>query len=280
MSTLVFGDWRDDNQQRKFPFADDALLTNGALTIPKSLFIDGRLYPIGGNEDLFLSRVSRDGSTITFAITATGAGELATASYDVTDIPESGELAFYDVYGRPAGMLLSTETALQAFSGLNSGNYDFISSQGRFATTVVVPQPEVGVRGFILPSGETVFGDVWIVGEDGVVVRKDTDGSLRVDLIGDPFATRKLCEDEEISDEDVELLQPYCALETINGIAPDAAGNFKLMPGSNDSLSNILRIVPTAQQSSDVAKHLGGESALKFVSLLIEVLGQRRFRGD
>jgi hypothetical protein len=280
MSTIVFGDWRDDNQRRKFPFADDALLTNGALEIPNSLFIDGRLYPIGGTEDLYLSSVVRAGSIISFAITATGAGELAIGGYDVTAIPENGEIAFYDTYGRPAGMLLSTETALEAFSGLNTGTYEFISEQARFATVVVVPQPEVGVRGFILPSGETIFGDVWFVGENGVVVRKDTDGSLRVDLIGDPFAARKLCEDEEIADTDVAALQAYCPLETINGIAPDADGNFKLLPGSIDSLSPLIRITPTEQQASDVARHLGGESALKYASLLISVIGQRRSTGD
>ena len=280
MSKIVFGDWRDDNGQRKYPFADDATLIGDTLTISKALFIDGRLYPVGGNEDLFLSSVTRDGSIITFAITATGAGELATGSYDVTDIPESGEIAFHDAYGRPAGMLLATEQSLEAFSGLNSGTYEFLSAQARFATAVVVPQPEVGVRGFILPDGETLFGDVWIVGEDGVVVRRDEDGSLRIDLIGDPFAARKLCDDEEISDEDVEVLQPYCPIETINGIRADDQGNYKLFVGSNESLSSILRITPVNQPSDDVAKHLGGESSLRFASLKIEALGQRRFGGE
>lgn len=279
MSKIVFGDWRDDNEQRKYPFADDATLVGDTLTIPAALFLDGRLYPIGGNEDLFLSQISRSGSIITFTISAAGPGELATAQYDVTDIPESGELAFYDVYGRPAGMLLATETTLEAFSGLNTGEYDFIITQTRFATAVVVPQSEAGVRGFILPSGETVFGDVWIVGEDGVVVRKDDDGSLRVDLIGDPFAARKECEDEEISDEDVEVLQPYCPLETINGIPADDLGNYKLLVGSNESLSTLLRIVPVVDQADDVAKHLGGASSLKFASLKIETLGERRTEG-
>ena len=279
MSKIVFGDWRDDNEQRKYPFADDSTLVGDTLTIPAALFLDGRLYPIGGNEDLFLSQVSRLGNIITFTISADGPGVLATAMYDVTDIPASGELALHDAYGRPAGMLLATETALEAFSGLNTGEYDFISSQTRFATAVIVPQPEAGVRGFILPSGETLFGDVWIVGEDGVVVRKDNDGSLRVDLIGDPFAARKACEDEDISDEDVEVLQPYCPIETINGIPADEQGNYKLLVGSNESLSTLLRIVPVVDQSSDVTKHLGGASALKFASLLIETLGERRMRG-
>ena len=279
MSKIVFGDWRDDNVQRKYPFADDATLVGADLTLPNSLFLDGRLYPVGGNETLYLNRVAREESTITFAIFATGPGELATASYDVTDIPESGELAFYDSYGRPAGMLLSSRTALEAFSGLNSGTYEFIAAETQFAPAVIVPQPEAGVRGFVLPDGETLFGDVWIVGEDGVVVRRDEDGSLRIDLIGDPFAARKLCEDEEIGDEDIDVTTPYCPLETINKIPPDEFGNYRLMVGSNESLSTILRITPVIEQSDDVAKHLGGESALKFVSIKIETLGERRMQG-
>lgn len=279
MSKIVFGDWRDDNVQRKYPFADDALLTSALLTIPNSLFLDGRLYPIGGNETLYLNRITRSGSVITFAVFATGPGELATASYDVTAIPADGQLAFYDTYGRPAGMLLSSETALQAFSGLNSGEYVFTADQTKFAPAVNVPQPEVGVRGFVLPSGDAMFGDVWIVGEDGVVVRRDTDGSLRIDIIGDPFAARKLCEDEQVGDEDVDLISPYCPLETINGIPANDLGNYRMLVGSNQSLSTLLRITPVVQQSDDVAKHLGGESALKFASLKIEMLGERRMQG-
>ena len=279
MSTLVFGDWRDDNQQRKYPFADDALLTNGTLAIPKSLFIDGRLYPIGGDENLYLYRVTREEETITFGIRS-GDDELATGSYDVTDIPENGEIAFHDDYGRPAGMLLGTEMSLRAVSGLNAGTYTFTQPQARFATAVVVPQPDVGVRGFLLPDGSFVASNVIFVGEDGAIVRKDDDGSLRIDFVGDPFARRKLCEDEETSDADVALLQAYCPIQTINGIPANDQGDYKLLVGSLESLSPVLRITPVAQPDDDVRKHLGGESALKFASLLVEVLGQRRFRGE
>lgn len=279
MSTLVFGDWRDDNQQRKYPFADDALLTNGTLTIPNSLFIDGCLYPIGGNENLYLNRITREDSTITFGIKA-GDFELAVGQYDVTDIPVTGEIAFYDAYGRPAGMLLATETSLRSFGGLNSGTYLFTQPQTRFVTAVVVPQPEIGVRGFVLPDGSFVTGDVILVGEDGAIVRRDADDSLRIDFVGDPFASRKLCDDEAAGDEDVSLLQPYCPIKTINGIPANALGDYKLLVGSNDSLSPVLRITPVSQPDDDVRKHLQGDSALKFASLLIQVLGQRRFRGE
>lgn len=280
MSNVVFNDWRTDNAARNYPFADDATLIGDDLTLSQSLFIDGRLYPIGGGPQLYLKHVTRDGSDIEFAIATEAAGILATGGYDVTDIPASGEIAFHDVYGRPAGMLLSTADSLQAFSGLNSGTYEFIVAQTRFATAVVVAQPAVGVRGFILPSGELMTGDVWLVGEDGVVLRVDDDGALRVDVIGDPYATRKLCEDDAPSDDDIEALMPYCPVETINGIAPDDNGNFQLLVGSNQSLSNILRITPGGQPSSDVTRHLEGQGALTFATLRIETLGERRLRGN
>ena len=153
-------------------------------------------------------------------------------------------------------------------------------TQTPFAPAVIVPQPEIGVRGIVTPDGDALFGDVWLVGENGVIIRRDTDGSLRIDMIGDPFTARKLCEDEEIADEDVEVLQAYCPLETINGISADDIGNYRMLVGSNESLSNILRIKPVTDQSDDVAKHLGGEESLKFVSLLIETLGERRTAGE
>ena len=279
MSKIAFNDWRAENEQRNYPFADDATMTNGTLTLAKSLFIDGRLYPIGGNEELYLIRVSRSGSTISFVIGTEIGGELATGSFDVTDIPENGEVAFFDTYGRPAGMLLATEESLQAFSGLNSGDYEFIQSQTQFATAVVVPQPDAGLRGFILPDGQIIAGEVWLIGEDGVVVRND-DGALRVDIIGDPFAARKLCEDEEPSDDTIAELEAYCPIETINGIEPDENGNYKLLVGSNQSLANILRITPGTSGTSEVTKHLEGGGALRVATIRIETLGERRTSGD
>ena len=278
MSKIAFNDWRAENTQRNYPFADDATLIGDALTLSQALFIDGRLYPVGGDESLYLARISRVGSTIEFAIATETVGELATGSYTVTSIPASGELAFYDAYGRPAGMLLSTAEALQAFSGLNAGVYSFLPAQARFATAVVVAQPDTGFRGFILPSGELVTGDVWLVGEDGVVISND-DGALRIDIIGDPFAVRKLCEDEAPSDPGVAALTAYCPLKTINGIEPDANGDFQMLVGGNQALSNILRILPGAAGSIDVTKHLEWQGALKVATLRIEALGQRRLRG-
>jgi hypothetical protein len=132
----------------------------------------------------------------------------------------------------------------------------------------------------VTDAGELFAGDVWLVGEDGVVLRRDDDGSLRIDIIGDPFAARKLCADESASDAEIEVLSPYCPIKKLNGVEPDDQGNFQMLIGSNQSLSNILRITPGSQPSSDVTKHLDGAGALTFATLRIEALGQRRLSGD
>jgi len=278
MPVITFNDWREENKRRKYPFSDNVPALSTELTIPDDLFFDGRLYPIGGTQDMYLSRITKTASSLEFAIRSSGTEELAVASFALTDIPDNDELAFFDTYGRAAGLLLAEEANLRAFSGLDIGEYTFFLSQTQFAAAVVVPQPAVGVRGILLDSGDMLAGEVWLVGEDGVVLRRDGD-TVRIDIIGDPFAARKLCEDSLTSDEDVTTLVPYCPIKTLNGIEPDDDGNFKLIAGTNASLSTILRITPGSQDSGAVTEHLGGEGTLQFATLTIELIGQRRFRG-
>jgi hypothetical protein len=75
------------------------------------------------------------------------------------------------------------------------------------------------------------------------------------------------------------VLEPYCPIKTLNGIAPDAQGNFQLISGNNQALTSILRFIPGSQGSSAVSRHLGGESEVAFATVTIEIIGQRRFRG-
>ncbi|HSN69962.1 MAG TPA: hypothetical protein VLT59_00570, partial [Steroidobacteraceae bacterium] len=172
MAQIKYDDWRVENEQRNYPFADDATLTNGMLTLPKSLLLDARLYPIGGGPRQYISSITKAATLITFTI-SDDAQVLATASFDEAAIPDSGEVAIYDEYSRPAGILVSTETALRSFASIDSGTYSFGVEQTAFAATVVIPQPSIGVRGVLLPDGSVLTGDVWLVGEDGIVIRDD-----------------------------------------------------------------------------------------------------------
>jgi hypothetical protein len=262
---VLFPEWRDETKQLRYPFADSAALTNGVLEIPNWLFLDGRLYPIGGGTRFYISKIVKAADVVTFTLSDETA-ELATASYDISAVPANGELVFVDSYGRPAGMLLSASQYLSIFGAMGQGTYAFDIDDTEFAAIVATPQPDAGVRGVVTDDGDVLTGEVWLVGENGVVLREE-DGAVRVDIVGDPFADRALCEAEEPQDDPEEgggeaVLDPYCPVMTINKYAPDRYGNFEMRVGSNESLTNLMRITP------------GTGNVLR-----VELLGERRFRG-
>lgn len=260
---ILFPEWRDENEKIKYPFSDSSTMTNGTLTLPPTTFIDGRLYPIGGNELLYMNRITRDGSVVTIGIRASGTEELATASFSLSVPPDNGELVFTDDYGRPAGMLLSSVLELGTLGAVEQGTQLFTLAQAAFTAAVVVPQPDSGVRGVITEDGDVLSGEVWMVGERGVVLRQEAE-AVRIDIVGDPYASRALCEDEEPQEGEAAtqpVLAAFCPVKTINGYPADDYGNFELRVGSNQSETNIMRI--TGQRDT----------------LRIELLGQRRFRG-
>ncbi len=248
----------------RYPFADTATLTNGVVTLLNSLFIDGQLYPIGGGPRLYISKVKREVDVITLTLRSEASEDLATASFQIASPPANGILAFADQYGRPAGVLVSTASELAIFGAIDQGTYPFTIAQTEFAAAVVVPMPDAGVRGIVTADGDLVAGDVWLVGENGVVLRKEGE-ALRIDIVGDPFAKRALCTDEqeeEIADDD-GALAPYCPVLTINGYPPDDYGNFELGVGGNQVQQPIIRIEPGADAKS----------------LVVKLLAQHNFRG-
>jgi hypothetical protein len=97
--------------------------------------------------------------------------------------------------------------------------------------------PEIGVRGFRTEAGDLVTGDVWLVGENGVVIREEAENVIRFDFVGDPLFARKLCIEQG-------LFVTGSFLKTINEQGPDAQGDFKLNVGETISADTVLRITP------------------------------------
>ena len=74
-----------------------------------------------------------------------------------------------------------------------------------------MPTPEIGVRGLVLEDGTVVSGEVWLVGENGIILTSETHDTkqtcaadavtqnvIRVDAVGDPLFLRKLCDPDEL----------------------------------------------------------------------------------
>jgi len=237
---IIFPEWRNQNEHINYPFSDVAtMISDTGVKLPKGLFDDARFYPIGAVVGVYLRRVSVQGNTVTITI-ADPEQELATGSFDYT--APLNDVAFYDSLGRPAGVLVSTTEKLQLLPASLPALVEFTQAQTELAPSCVVPLPQLGVRGFLLDDGSYFTGDVYLVGVDGIVLSVPEPNVIRVDILGDPYAKLKDCEEEGIA------VVPLCGLKTINGISPDPdTGDFKLSPGANPpyAVDNVIRITQT-----------------------------------
>lgn len=235
MERVILEEWRNSGERVKYPFSDLAPLSNSyGERIDEDLFYDARLYPIGASVGVYLSRILVADAGITFFISDPERGVLASGGFKFASPPD--DIALFDAYDRPAGILVSNAAKLGALANVyGEGEILFEAGDTDFAPTAVVPLPQPGVRGVLLDDGNVVAGDIYLVGVDGVVLSIE-DGAIRVDVIGDPHALVKACAEEGIP------LPAFCGLKTINGIAPDANGDFKLTVGGNEAADNILRV--------------------------------------
>ena len=236
---IVYEEWRNQNEQINYPFSDDATLRNDAgAVIDRGLFVDARLYPLGGTQGLYLNRVSALEDVIRFYLAVPDGVEIAYAELDLLAIPSNGVVPVVDLVGRPAGVLVSSQEQLAAAAGsFARGDTLFTIDDTQFAPSVIVPMPEIGVRGFVTDDGDEVYGPVYLIGEQGIVLSA-TGNVIRVDAIGNPPAKQEDCQTQD-------PLDPFCAIKTINKIPPDANGDFKLTIGGNSARDNIFRITQT-----------------------------------
>lgn len=232
MPAIVFPEWEDNNEKVKYPFSDSATLENSEGDfLPDNIFLDARIYPIGGTGRQYISKITVAPTTVTIII-SDSISELAIGEFSVAAPPDV--IPLVDGYERPAGVLVSKSTLLSIFAGWGIGDHLFTVEQTEFVASVVVPVPQIGLRGFLLEDGNFYSKDVTICGMDGVIVRRDTDGSIRIDIIGEPLYNRKVC------DEVGSFVTPRF-VKTINNISADDYGNYNLYIGNNIVDDPILR---------------------------------------
>jgi hypothetical protein len=237
---IIYPEWRNGNERIKYPFVDSATLTaeSGDVLEP-DLLLDARLYPIGGQAGLYISSISLDASGMTFHIGDDAIRSRATGFIDF-NLPIPDEVPVYDSYERPAGILVSTSERFSLLRNqLPTGETVFSRKATEFVSSCAIPMPQVCLRGLVLNDGSFLTEDVYLVGDNGVVLEFDGD-AIVIDLVGDPYASVKVCEEETGNP------QTYCGLKTINGIPPDENGEFTFTAGANTvaggTLDNIIRI--------------------------------------
>lgn len=254
MARVKHPEWQDSHQGNRYPFADTATLQNNeGVFIPETLFMDAAFYPIGGQENLYLSKVVITHEKATIYLGDSAVPSLASSEFTLLNPPS--DLLFVDAYGRPAGIAVSEPTRLASLQSWTVGTHEFAANQTSFAATCYIPTPQLGIRGILLDDGSIMTGDVYIVGADGVVltvedVQTYTPGCIgeatiqkviRINIVGDPLFKRKKCGN---------LFQETQFLETLTVEAgtcrvrcgPNSRGDFQLTGGSQDTPNPVLRI--------------------------------------
>lgn len=219
MANELFPGYRDERQDSKYPFIDQANLTSlDGLVFPRSAISDACFYPPGSPGDLYLRSVDRSYNTITFVLADSQSSSRATGSFQVTDIPE--ELRFQDEYGRECGLMILTSNTTELLSW-GEGEHQFRSTASALCPTAVMPIPSGGVEGFLLDDGTVVSGEVWFVGEDGVVLREIDENVIRMDVVGDPLFQRRMCDPDD-------LFETPRYIKSISGFKADEYGRLRV----------------------------------------------------
>lgn len=234
--------YRDDNRDTLYPFADNAVL-QGSLGygFTTSTFLDAILHPVGKTLPQRLARVVVTSLQATLVI-GDDAGDSCSCVVDLTS--PNGVLPLSDASGRPAGLLLADVDQLMLIQNWPRGTHLFTSAA--FVASVTVPDPQGYVKGISADGAATLSGDVWLVGEGGVILTEE-DGTIRIDVVGDPLFRRAQC------GETASFAAPNY-LKTINNIAPDARGAFHLF--ASQTLTDLPALRIHAGSSGDLVIEL------------------------
>lgn len=237
---LLVPEWRDEQLDSRYPFSDSStLISTDGWEFPKDLFIDIVVYVVGASAPIYMKTVTAEPSLVTF--TFNDLGENFPITGTVNPYSTDTTINLLDQYGRPAGIIICDEEKITRLRGWPLGTYEY-ETQAELVASTVIPLPENYLSGFILPDGSLVTGDVWFFGDNGVVITKDEEGNIRFDLVGDPLFLRKLCGNRE------SYITPNF-IKTVNGVPPDAYGNFAISSNNFLAADSILRIYPDLAQN-------------------------------
>jgi len=240
---ILFPDFRDEQSDSRYPFADSATLLadDGTTAIARDTFLDASLYAIGAGRRAYVSKVTIAPQKITLQIGDEGAVNRATTSFVPNPIqaPENGVLTLTDSRGRPAGALVANADKLVLFAGWSLGEYTFQPAATEFVSSVCIPAQEPGVRGVLTAEENLTTGDLWLIGDAGVVITHVGEQNgyqiIRVDIVGVPLFNRFVC-------IPFERFTPKNFVKTINNCPPDEYGNFTLTATGFEVEDTVLRV--------------------------------------
>jgi hypothetical protein len=232
-----------------YPFVDTAtLLSNEGASVSPAMFADAIVYPPGGGERQFISRLELTGSQL-MAVVSDPQNELCSGTLQLDGINRKLEL--FDPFGRPAGLLLGGQHYSDFAGGLpGEGTYNFNIESTELTPTCVAPQPQVRLDGVLTADGQFLSGELWLVGKGGVVLEVlASRNAVRVHAVGDPLFKRRQCEADgtpfiaPIPLRKIQMILMNHGNATLD-LVPDEFGDILMTTGSNQAPDNVLRFEP------------------------------------
>jgi hypothetical protein len=173
MPQAVLQEWRDSNQSRSYPFAEDAsLISEESSRLANDVFIDAIFYPANLTNLLFVSEISRTENIV--RVTDSGTGKVKGQA----EISGGEVLDFRDAEDRHVGKLVKGP-------GFNLlvGDNTYTVEATPLAPSCVFPQNQVGVKSIKLPDGSMLTGNIKFEGVDGIRLRVEND-TIAIHAVG------------------------------------------------------------------------------------------------
>lgn len=197
MTAPFFTEYGNQNQFRRYPFLDDSSLKDAdGKELPTGFIVDASLYPLDVEGPVYLKTVDSARGVLEFADAdghVFGAAQWATGD-TFADVFET------EGYGRCIGIVSLGPDADSVYA--DKRVRVFMPNAATLCPIAAYPVHQGGVRGFLLPDGSLVTGDVVFEGENGVRVTSyvtDTGvNTLRFDIIGEAPPDTDNCATAEI----------------------------------------------------------------------------------
>jgi len=218
--------WAQETKRSPFPFADIATLkdASGLLTLSPSWVLDARLWPtMTTPAKVYLQSIERAKGYLRFTVAST---EEVLCTAEVSDFTKR-RIAFFGSQGTQAGFMSFAAGALQNIYDRPSAKYLFPVEATEFVPAAVTPALIAGLGSVKDSTGKAVRGTVRVVGGEGVSLHVIPGNKIRVDIIGDPFFRRDICDNAELLGR---LINPvrFIAWEDVtsggNGVARPLVG--------------------------------------------------------
>lgn len=195
MSLVLLGEYRSQNSQRCYPFADDVTLMDAeGNALPTDFIIDAFLFPLGITGGVYLHSVDVAAGKLYFA-TSDNSSPFGVATYDQTDTAYVYET---EGYTRQIGVVVFGAGIDAIMAGSITRVFSYAATA--LAPAAFAPLNQTGVRGILLDDGTLLTGDVTLRGGSGVTVLTlkeeiytDDDGLIVIGFQGMPKPSSDDC---------------------------------------------------------------------------------------